>query len=170
MKIIDFRHELLPLKDKMFRLALRITLNRAEAEDVTQDILLRVWEQRESLGELRSLEAYVLTAVRNLALDRVAKTDNANVSLDDVQTAAFDSAPRPDEDMEQQESLKRVREIMSGLPEAQRTALQLREIEGHSYRETADIMNVSEANVKVLIFRARQAVKNKIDKIENYGL
>lgn len=170
MKIIDFRHELLPLKDKMFRLALRITLNRAEAEDVTQDILLRVWEQRESLGELRSLEAYVLTAVRNLALDRVAKTDNANVSLDDVQTDAFDSALRPDEDMEQQESLKRVREIMNGLPEAQRTALQLREIEGHSYRETADIMNVSEANVKVLIFRARQAVKNKIDKIENYGL
>ena len=170
MKIIDFRHELLPLKDKMFRLALRITLNRAEAEDVTQDILLRVWEQRESLGELRSLEAYVLTAVRNLALDRVAKTDNANVSLDDVQTDAFDSASRPDEDMEQQERLKRVREIMSGLPEAQRTALQLREIEGHSYRETADIMNVSEANVKVLIFRARQAVKNKIDKIENYGL
>lgn len=170
MKIIDFRHELLPLKDKMFRLALRITLNRAEAEDVTQDILLRVWEQRESLGELRSLEAYVLTAVRNLALDRVAKTDNANVSLDDVQTDALDSAPRPDEDMEQQESLKRVREIMSGLPEAQRTALQLREIEGHSYRETADIMNVSEANVKVLIFRARQAVKNQIDKIENYGL
>ena len=170
MKIIDFRHELLPLKDKMFRLALRITLNRAEAEDVTQDILLRVWEQRESLGELRSLEAYVLTAVRNLALDRVAKTDNANVSLDDAQTDAFDSAPRPDEDMEQQESLKRVREIMSGLPEAQRTALQLREIEGHSYRETADIMNVSEANVKVLIFRARQAVKNQIDKIENYGL
>ena len=94
MKIIDFRHELLPLKDKMFRLALRITLNRAEAEDVTQDILLRVWEQRESLGELRSLEAYVLTAVRNLAHDRVAKTDNANVSLDDVQTDAFDSAPR----------------------------------------------------------------------------
>lgn len=170
MKIIDFRHELLPLKDKMFRLALRITLNRAEAEDVTQDILLRVWEQRESLGELRSLEAYVLTAVRNLALDRVAKTDNANVSLDDVQTDAFDSAPRPDEDMEQQESLKRVRKIMSGLPEAQRTALQLREIEGHSYRETADIMNVSEANVKVLIFRARQAVKKQIDKIENYGL
>lgn len=170
MKIINFRHELLPLKDKMFRLALRITLNRAEAEDVTQDILLRVWEQRESLGELRSLEAYVLTAVRNLALDRVAKTDNANVSLDDVQTDALDSAPRPDEDMEQQESLKRVREIMSGLPEAQRTALQLREIEGHSYRETADIMNVSEANVKVLIFRARQAVKNQIDKIENYGL
>lgn len=170
MKIIDFRHELLPLKDKMFRLALRITLNRAEAEDVTQDILLRVWEQRESLGELRSLEAYVLTAVRNLALDRVAKTDNANVSLDDVQTDAFDSAPCPDEDMEQQESLKRVREIMSDLPEAQRTALQLREIEGHSYRETADIMNVSEANVKVLIFRARQAVKNQIDKIENYGL
>lgn len=158
------------MKDKMFRLALRITLNRAEAEDVTQDILLRVWEQRESLGELRSLEAYVLTAVRNLALDRVAKTDNANVSLDDVKTDAFDSAPRPDEDMEQQESLKRVREIMSGLPEAQRTALQLREIEGHSYRETADIMNVSEANVKVLIFRARQAVKNQIDKIENYGL
>ena len=135
MKIIDFRHELLPLKDKMFRLALRITLNRAEQREANR--------------------YYGFTAQQTLDL---------------VQTDAFDSAPRPDEDMEQQESLKRVREIMSGLPEAQRTALQLREIEGHSYRETADIMNVSEANVKVLIFRARQAVKNQIDKIENYGL
>lgn len=170
MKTIDFRHDLLPLKDKIFRLALRITLNRAEAEDVTQDVILRVWEQRETLSELRSLEAYVLTAARNLALDRMAKSENANVSLDEVQTDAFSGAPRPDENMERQERLNRVHEIMSGLPEAQRTALQLRDVEGHSYQETADIMDITEANVKVLIYRARQAVKKQLEKIENYGL
>ena len=50
MKTIDFRYDLLPLKDKVFRLALRITLNREEAEDITQDTLLKAWERREELA------------------------------------------------------------------------------------------------------------------------
>lgn len=170
MKTIDFRHDLLPLKDRIFRLALRITLNRAEAEDVTQDVILRVWEQRETLAEVRSLEAYMLTMARNLALDRCAKAENANLSLDDVTTDAPDNASQPDEALERDEKLKRVHEIFNALPEQQRTALQLREIEGLSYREVADMMNISEANVKVIIFRARQAIKKQFDKIENYGL
>ena len=57
MKEIDFREDLLPLKNKLYRLALRITLDTAEAEDVTQDTLIRVWTKREELGALNSLEA-----------------------------------------------------------------------------------------------------------------
>ena len=50
MKEIDFREDLLPLKNKLYRLALRITLDTAEAEDVTQDTLIRVWTKREETG------------------------------------------------------------------------------------------------------------------------
>lgn len=49
MNTIDFRNDLLPLKDKIFRMALRITLNAQEAEDLTQDTLVRVWNKRLSL-------------------------------------------------------------------------------------------------------------------------
>ena len=158
------------MKDKIFRLALRITLNRAEAEDVTQDVILRVWEQRDSLGEIRSLEAYMLTAARNMALDRQAKAENTNASLDEVQTEAPDSTLRPDERLEHEEKLARVRQLIDALPETQRSALQLRDVEGHSYSEIAEITGLTEANVKVLIFRARQAIKKQFEKIENYGL
>ena len=57
MQEINFRNDILPLKDKLFRLALRITMNRAEAEDVVQDTMLRVWSQRDEWPALDSVEA-----------------------------------------------------------------------------------------------------------------
>ena len=58
MKEISFRNDVLPLKDKLFRLALRITLNREEAEDIVQDTLIKVWNSRDKWQQLDSIEAY----------------------------------------------------------------------------------------------------------------
>lgn len=170
MRPIDFRYDLLPLKDKLFRLALRITLDTAEAEDVTQDTLLRVWEKRDSLGHLDSLEAYVLTVGRHLALDRSRRSEAANLSIEESGTDAPDTAPGPHERLERDERMARVHDIFSRLPEQQRTVMQLRDIEGKTYREVADIMGITEDNVKVTLHRARQAVRQQYLKIENYGL
>ena len=73
MKEIDFQHDLLPLKNLLYRLALRISLDTAEAEDIVEETLLRVWHRRAELTELDSLEAYCQTICRNLALDAAAK-------------------------------------------------------------------------------------------------
>lgn len=70
MQEISFRDDILPLKDKLFRLALRITFNRAEAEDVVQETLIRVWNKRDEWTQFGSVEAYCLTVARNLAIDR----------------------------------------------------------------------------------------------------
>ena len=83
MKEIRFRDHILPLKDKLFRLALRITLHREEAEDIVQDTLLRVWEKRETWPQIESIEAYCTTICRNLALDRNAAARNSNLRLDE---------------------------------------------------------------------------------------
>ena len=82
METIDFRQDLLPLKDKIFRLALRVCLNREEAEDITQDILVRAWEQRQMLAGVRSIEAWVLTATHRLAIDHLRQRERQNESLD----------------------------------------------------------------------------------------
>ena len=170
MKAIDFRYDLLPLKDKLFRLALRIALDSAEAEDITQDTLLRVWGRREELAGLQSIQAYCLTVCRNLALDRSQKREAANLSLEEARLDAPDPALRADEQLERDERLRRVHELFNRLPSAQRTAMQLRDIEGKSYREVADIMGITEENVKVTLFRARQAIRKQYEKIDNYGL
>ena len=72
--------------------------------------------------------------------------------------------------MEADERRERVKQIFDSLPERQRTALQHCDIEEKSYREVADIMQTTEANVKVIIHRARQAVRKQYEAIDNYGL
>ena len=168
MQDIDFRYDLLPLKNKLFRLALRITLDSAEAEDVTSDTLIKVWNKREELRGVESIEAYCMTVCRNL--DRHEKKEAQNLSLEANEIDAADNSFTPDEQLERDEKLRKVHELFNQLPERQRTIMQLRDIEEKSYREIATIMGVSEEVVKVTLFRARQAIRKQYDKIENYGL
>ena len=63
-----------------------------------------------------------------------------------------------------------VRKLVNGLPEKQRSCMQLRDFEGKPYKEIAEILNISEEQVKINIFRARQSVKEKFQKLDNYGL
>ena len=170
MQDIDFRYDLLPLKNKLFRLALRITLDSAEAEDVTSDTLIKVWNKPEELRGVESIEAYCMTVCRNLALDRHEKKEAQNLSLEAYEIDAADNSFTPDEQLERDEKLRKVHELFNQLPERQRTIMQLRDIEEKSYREIATIMGVSEEVVKVTLFRARQAIRKQYDKIENYGL
>ena len=75
MREIDFRNDILPLKDSLFRLALRITLNKAEAEDVVQDTMMRVWKRREAMKEVEQMDAFCYTICRNLALDKMKRAE-----------------------------------------------------------------------------------------------
>ena len=72
--------------------------------------------------------------------------------------------------MLQRDRIELVRRMVNALPEKQRSCMQLRDFEGKSYKEIAEILNISEDQVKVNIFRARQAIKNKYQQIEGYGL
>ncbi|HCE47093.1 MAG TPA: RNA polymerase subunit sigma-70, partial [Prevotellaceae bacterium] len=80
--MVNFRDDVLPLKDKLYRLALRITLETREAEDIVQETLIRVWKKREEWDKIESIEAFSLTICRNLALDQIAKKEAQNKSLD----------------------------------------------------------------------------------------
>ena len=170
MEKVSFRNDVLPLKNQLFRLALRITLNKEEAEDIVQDTLIKVWNKREELRGVESIEAYCMTVCRNLALDRHEKKEAQNLSLEANEIDAADNSFTPDEQLERDEKLRKVHELFNQLPERQRTIMQLRDIEEKSYREIATIMGVSEEVVKVTLFRARQAIRKQYDKIENYGL
>ncbi len=170
MKEIDFRHDLLPLKNQLFRLALRIMLDTAEAEDIVEDTLIRVWTKRHEWGEIESLEALCHRICRNLALDRKEKKESQKLSLDENPIETADPSLPPDELLEYNEKLRQVNELFNALPEKIRTVLQLRDIEGKSYQEIAEIMGLTEGNVKVMLHRARQTLRNEYKKIDNYGL
>ena len=172
MKKISFENDILPLKNELYRLALRITLTPAEAEDVVQDTMIKVWNRREHWDEIESIEAFCLTICRNLSLDRQRKAENQNQSLEEGEHDSPDASytSNPEEQAMQRDRVELIRQLISELPEKQRSAMHLREFEGKSYKEIASIMAISEEQVKVNIFRARQAIRQKYIERENYGL
>lgn len=112
MKNISFRNDVLPLKDELYRLALRITLNNAEAEDIVQETMIKVWNKRDSWDTIDSIEAFCLTICRNLALDKNKRMDNKNSSLEDTGRDSPDDSynSNPEERAEQRDRVKLVRD------------------------------------------------------------
>lgn len=167
MKTICFQTDILPLKNELYRMALRITMNPAEAEDVVQETMMKVWNKRDSWEQIDSIEAFCLTICRNLSLDKVRRMDNQTQSLDaSIQPHDQRVASNPEEQTIQNDRVRLVRQLISALPEKQRCCMQLRDMEGKSYKDIATILNITEEQVKVNIFRARQTIKDRFKKIE----
>lgn len=169
MQEVSFRNDILPLKDKLFRLALRITLDRAEAEDVVQDTMIRVWNKRDEWQQFESVEAYCLIVAKNLAIDRSQKKDAQNVELAPEMAEEADTSG-PYDRLVNNERMKIIHRLIDELPEKQRLIMQLRDIEGESYKDIAKVLQLTEEQVKVNLFRARQKVKQRYIEIDEYGL
>ena len=169
--MISFQTNILPLKNELYRLALRITQNPAEAEDVVQETMMKVWSRRDEWERIESIEAFCLTICRNLSLDKLRRMDNQVQSLDaDIDPSDSRVASNPEEQTVQRDRVQLVRQLIDQLPEKQRSIMQLRDIEGKSYRDIATILNISEEQVKVNIFRARRTIKERFKEAENYGI
>ncbi len=169
MQKISFEEDILPLKDKLFRVAFRITSERADAEDVVQDVLLKVWRTHTSWEDKNSVEAFCTVMARNLALDKIKEKGR------NTQPIAEENFQQADEQGVENAFLNAEAEsiivkLIEKLPEKQRTILQLRDVEGKTYREIAELLQITEEQVKVNLFRARQRIKMQYLEIDNYGL
>lgn len=172
MKTISFQNDILPLKNELYRLALRITLDHAEAEDVVQETLMKVWNRREKWDQIESIEAFCLAICRNQALDKIRRMGRQNESLSEESHETADSSysSNPEEHAMQQDRIRLIRRLVDSLPEKQRTVMLLRETEGKTYKEIAEVMEITEEQVKVNLFRARQTLKQKYIEADKYGL
>ena len=162
--MIDIQRDILPLKNILYRLALRITLNSQEAEDVVQDVIIKMWKMGERLNDVENLESFALRLTRNLSIDRQRMKVNQAESFDELEDFNGGISNSIESRLEQQERIDSIRDIMMQMPEKQRLVMQLRDFEGKSYKEIALALEISEDQVKVNIFRARQFVKSRIAK------
>ena len=96
--------------------------------------------------------------------------ENQNDSLEEEKTERPDASSNPSERMIQKEKLDIVKRMIDELPEKQRCCMQLRDIEGKPYKDIAHILGITEEQVKVNIFRARQTIKQRFQQFDRYGL
>ena len=167
MKTISFQSDILPLKNELFRMALRITQNREEAEDVVQETMIKVWNKRNSWDQIENITTFCFTICRNLAVDKTRYMGNQTLSLEnEIDPSDESHHANPEEQTVQRDRIRVVRQLINQLPEKQRSCMQLRDIEGKSYKDIAAILEISEEQVKVNIFRARQTIKEKFYSLD----
>ena len=164
----DFQSRILPLKDKVFRLAFRYMRNEDEAKDVVQDVLLRFWENRASAATLRNPEAWLITMARNRCLD-LLKRAGRNHEQVEQKYSLTDQAVTPDRLSERKELARKIREAIQSLPDQQARIMRLRDLEGYTYQEIADETGLELNVVKVNIHRARKSVKKVLETTYAYG-
>ena len=157
------------MKNKLFRFAFRMLGSSEEAKDIVQEALIKVWNGREQMASIQNMEAWCMRITKNLSLDRLRALERKQTdSLDGVEVKQ--EALNPLERTEIDEHMQRIHSLMAALPEKQRQVMHLRDVEGHSYNEICDMLEMDMSQVKVYLFRARNAVREKLLKLNAYGL
>lgn len=170
MNLEMFETQVLPTKNKLFRFASRLLGSSEEAKDVVQEVFIKLWNGREQLSEIQNMEAWCMRITKNLSLDRLrAKQRRSTDSINDGFEIRHE-ALTPHERTEIHENMQQINEMIAALPEKQRQVIHLRDIEGYSYNEICEILEIDMNQVKVNLFRARNAVREKLVKINAYGL
>ena len=157
-----------PFKDKVFRLAKRLLISTEEAEDATQEVMLKLWTKNETLSELRSMEAMAMTMTKNYCLDQLKSKRAGNLTL--VHNNYTDNQASLQQKMEDVDSWSWVEKIINDLPEQQKLIIQMRDIEQYEFEDIAKILVISEATIRVALSRARKTIREIMKKTHNYGI
>ena len=169
MDIQQFKSEILPIKNKLYRFALRIVGNVAEAEDVVQEVFIKLWKQREQLHQYSNLEAWCIRMTKNLSIDKT-RSKHYKVGFIPEGYDVTSNQANPHHVTETQDTMERIKKMIDSLPEKQRLVIQLRDIEGLSYKEIEANLKMPMNQIKVYLFRARKLIKSHLINSESYGL
>lgn len=170
MNLEAFENRVLPSKNKLFRFAFRMLGSSEEAKDVVQEVMIKVWNGREQMAEVQNMEAWCMRITKNLSLDKLRSRQRRATDSIDEGFEVRHEALSPHENTELNESMLRINQLIAALPEKQRQVIHLRDIEGYSYNEICEMLELDMSQVKVSLFRARNAVREKLVKMNAYGL
>jgi RNA polymerase sigma-70 factor (ECF subfamily) len=170
MDLEAFENRVLPSKNKLFRFAFRLLGNEDEAKDIVQEVFIRVWNGRDQMAAVQNWEAWCMRITKNLSLDRIRVLTKKKTRPIEESFDLHHDALTPLESTEMGESMQKITQMIAALPEKQRQVMHLRDVEGYSYQEICEILELDMNQVKVNLFRARNAVREKMTKINAYGL
>jgi len=146
------------VRDRLYRLALRLTGDPDDAEDVVQDVLVKSWRMRDRIVTLDNPPAWLMRMTKHQAIDRLR---SARVRGErETEAAAPDrDAQTPYRLAEMNDTLGHIHRLLRRLPENQRAVLHLREVEGMDYREITEATGLSLSQVKTYLHRGRCKIR-----------
>lgn len=164
----EFKIQVVPFGEKLYRLAYRFLKDPDDAKDALQEVYIKLWNLKDKLKEYKSIEAFAVTVTKNHCLDKMKLKRTVPLEAKHTYDRSNEDAD-PQLKLELKEDIKRVTDLLSLLPEQQRMILELKDIEGYSYEEIEEVMNVPVNTIRVNLSRARKKIRELILKINSYG-
>lgn len=159
-----FKQLLLPLYPRLQRVALRMLGNVEDAEDMVQEVYMKLWRRREELPDVQNMEAYCVALTKNMCIDRLRLAEVDRVDVDGVPlslAAADDVASR----LERQDAVEQVKLIIETLPEKQQQVITLRDIRDCTFEEIEEQTGLTAVNVRALLSRARKTIRERFKRV-----
>lgn len=160
----QFQQKILPLTDRIFPLARRLLGNDCDAEDLVQEVLLKLWDNRHKLLHHDNPIGYALFTTRNACLDKLKKKKPMPLSVN----IQYKSSQNIGKTYEDNEAVEIIQQIMADMNEQQRMVIELRDFDGFELAEIAESMQLDISYVRVLLSRARKNIREKMIKIYSY--
>lgn len=158
MTVTEYNLSVDEFADRLFRFVIKSVKDEDLANDIVQETFTRLWE-KVSTVTFSKVRSYLFTAAYHIVLNHFRSRKRLE-QMDEVNTNEHSHS-------EQYSDLKEVlNQALDQLPEIQKTVILLRDYEGYSYQDIAEMNNLSESQVKVYIYRGRMALKDKIGSID----
>ena len=155
----DFKQVYFSLHPRLYRIAFTILRNAEDAEDIIQEAYCKLWDSRDKLTDIQKPDSYCVILVKNLCMDFLRSSKKV-MNIDGYDLP--DSSINTEEDIENKETIEKVKYIISSLPEKQKRVLNLHGFAGCSPEEIETITGESAINIRVLLSRARNTLRMKI--------
>lgn len=157
-----FKNTVFCLKDEMYRFAKRFVMSSDEAEDVVQDLMMKFWQKKEELANFGNLKSYALKSVKNECLNRL-KHHEVKMGFADFQMHRSELYQVETNNLKEQ-----IVGFINLLPEKQKAVIHLKDVEEYEVSEISVILEMEENAVRVNLMRARQKVKEQIQKLMDF--
>lgn len=161
----EFKKQYLPFQQKLYRLALRILESSNDAEDVVQDVYIKLWNKRNELAHIENKEAYSVTLIKNLCIDHIrSKSKRMKQASDNFEVAEKQILF---EQISAKSDLELVKQLLALLPEQQQRVLNLRHACGYTNEEIEEITGFTSVNVRVALSRGRSKLRELFKQYEH---
>ena len=160
----EFKQRFMPHYKLLYRVAYQMTGNAQDAEDLLQDMYLKLWQKREGLPDEAMKEAYLVRMIRNLFLEQ------RRVKRLDTSTELKEAYSPPDEQsldyqIDTRDEVQKMEGLISELPEREARIIQMHLVEERSYEEIEQDTGLSKGNIRIIVMRTRQKLKQQFQNI-----
>lgn len=152
----------------VFHVSYRITGNSVLAEDLSQEAFIKLFEREEPLPDLDQTKYWLIRVVRNISLNHEKRKSRERRALEKLKKASPRYGESGEVQVIREETKTSVQQALGKIPYHLRMPIVLKEYGGLNYKEIGAILGISEGNVKIRVYRARERLANLLkEEIRN---